>query len=100
MREGVPEGAARAVLGDVPDGVGLIDDVVDLQDVLVLHLPQLLVDLLLLRDVLGLPQALLHPPHRQVVIQLRVENTEDLHRPTPTSANVPRPTSYAFARSN
>jgi hypothetical protein len=98
--EDVPEGTARTVLGDVPDGVGLVDDVVDLQDVLVLHLPQFLVDLLLLRDVLRVGQAFLHPPHCQVLLQLRVEHPEYLRPLTATYAKVPFPTSYAFPRSN
>ncbi len=81
MSRAVPQRPSRTVLGDIPDGIRLLDDIVDLEDVLIVDLPQFLVDLLLFGDVIGVTHALLNPSYRQALLQLRIEHPEDLHSP-------------------
>ena len=56
----------------------MVDDIIDLQDVLIVHLPQFLIDQLLLGDVLEVSLALLHLSNRDGVVEVGVENAKDL----------------------
>lgn len=40
----IPQRSSRAILGDVPYNIGLVDDIVDLQDVFIIYFFQLFVN--------------------------------------------------------
>lgn len=99
MATSVPKRSAGAILSNIPDGIRLIDDVVDFEYVFVVDFAQFFVNLLFFVDVIQIRLILLYFADRYGVVEVTIEGAEDLSFNDSTCAKFPSPISSALLSS-
>ena len=89
IKDWLPKRATLAILGDIPDTILRIHNIVDFEDILILHSLEFLVDHLLLLDVLSFSHIFSNFSDRQRIIDVRVIDPIDLDKEEITCAKLP-----------